>query len=888
MADRSQFGAATNSSPFTDEEQSLPDRFEDQVRQYPDRIAVRGREQIFTYDALNKYANRIARAILALRGTGQETIGLILEKDAAMMAALMGVLKTAKIYVPLDPADPQARLSSILGDAQVSLVLTDNSNAVAARQLTHGTGELLNIDEIDPNLSEGNIGLPISPASLAYIIYTSGSTGQPKGVVQSHCNVLHKVKTYTNSFQTSVDDRLILLPSGSTGQATYNIYGALLNGAALYPFNVKEEGFRGLATWMRREEITMYLSTASLFRCFVVSADAAERYPSLRLIMLAGDQVFKKDVDLFKHHFSPDCVMVNALASTEAGIVRQFFITRETPIDHSVVPVGFPMEDIEISLLDGDRPVVVGSPGEIVIKSLYLTPGYWGKPELTEQTLVSDPAGGNKRIFRTGDLGRMTADGCLEYLGRKDCQVKIRGYKVETAEVEAAFLELDQVKQAAVVTRQNNSGEWHLVAYVAGSGSQKTVTAEELRLLLSKKLPEYMLPARFVFLDALPLTASGKVDLQALPATGEAFSEKSRTFRAPRDPIASRLTVIWEDILDVRPIGLGDNFFDLGGHSLAAMQIFAEIEKAFGRNFAATTIFDAPTVEKLASLFRQTEYGASTPVLLQNGSAGAPFFCVPGPRQSAFGYFELARALGSGRPVYGLVGPAEGGSPSAGPAFHTPKELAAHYIGQIRSVQAKGPYLLGGHSAGGVIAFEIAQQLQAEGHRVGLLALFDTLFPGYLQSLPSRHTTRAWKQKAFYQVRRFLGLNLEEKLVFIRGVSRDLKSQSIQRTAGNKGDLIAWRSRDYAPQPYSDRVTLFRARDSKWSRPYLDPDLGWSNVAMGGIDIYEVPGDHITMFKKPEVWSLAEKLKTCLERAVTTGTVHASAPGPAACPSEAS
>ena len=893
-------------TPFTDVEQSICDRFEQQVGKYPDRIAVKTRDHAVSYEVFNRYANRIASALLSMRGASEETAGLFLEKNAGLAAACLGTLKAGRVYIALDRGHPRTRLSKMLDDAQVRVILTDSKNAAVARELAGRRREVLNIEELDPALSEENPGLAISPDRVAYIVYTSGSTGEPKGVIQTHRNVLHRTKRHTNGLKISADDRVTFLSSPGSGIATSDIYGALLNGAGLYPFNVKEEGFERLAAWVKREEITIYQSTVSLYRYFLGAVEGRQEYPSVRVIRLAGEPLHKKDVELFKLHFSTSCVFVNALASNEAGVVSQFVITKDTPIDSGTVPVGFAVDDTEVLLLDeAGQPVSAGSIGEIAIRSRYITPGYWRKPELTARVFLPDPESGDKRIFRTGDMGRMAPDGCLEYLGRRDLQVKIRGYTVEVAEIEGALLHLDEVKEAAVIARKNHAGENQLVAYVVARQTEHALTPEKLRIFLHDRLPEYMLPARFVFLESLPLKPNGKINLQALLEFAESSSEMPNEFVAPRDGIELRLVQIWEEVLGVHPVGVRDHFFELGGHSLTATRIFSEIEKSFTRKLSVTIIFETPTIEKLANILREESCATlSRVLLLQADGSERPFFCVPAPSSNVFTYVELARSLGSDRPVYGLQLPTEDAKTHIPQAFRSTEEMAADYVRQLRSVQPHGPYLLGGHSAGGVIAFEMAQQLQAAGEDVELLALFDSLYPGYLQLVPSRYAMHAWSQKVSYHLRRVMGLKFQDQPVHVWRICVDLKNAAkrkiwrfavrifrspgiAERAARSPGTRMGWRLRDYAPRPYPGRITLFKARDSG-PRPYLESDLSWSKVAKGGIDTYEIPGDHVTMLAKPQVESLARQLNACLKKAAVRKVVSESVPAPSMSPSEAS
>ncbi|MFQ5906232.1 MAG: AMP-binding protein, partial [bacterium] len=386
-------------------EQSIPDRFERQVDRYPDHIAVKTSSHELSYDALNKAANRVARAILEQTREGEEPIALLLEHGAPVITAILGVLKAAKIYVPLDPSYPRVRIAYMLEDSQAGLIVTDNKNFPLARELTSHALQALNVDEMDSGLSTENLGLFISPDTTAYILYTSGSTGQPKGVVQNHCNVLHQVRTYTNDFHICADDRQSLLISCSFAAAVKIVFSTLLNGAALFPFDLKEEGVANLANWLIQEEITIYFSVPTTFRRFVSTLTGEDKFPKLRLVSLGGEPVCKRHVDMYKKHFSSGCLLGNRLGSTETQSIRWYFMDKKTQINGNMVPVGYAIEDVEVVLLDdAGEDVGFNRVGEITVKSRYLSPGYWRRPDLTRAAFLPDPEGGDERVYRTGDL----------------------------------------------------------------------------------------------------------------------------------------------------------------------------------------------------------------------------------------------------------------------------------------------------------------------------------------------------------------------------------------------------------------------------------------------------------------------------------------------------
>jgi len=581
-------------------EQSIPDRFEQQVRKNGNRLAVKSQNHQFMYDELNKAANRVARTILNHSGEEPVPVALLFEQDTSLIAALLGALKSGNFYVPLDPAFPSSRTAFILKDSGVKLILTDRKNIPLAHELSQGICQVVNYNDIDPDISDVNLGLSISPDQYAWLLYTSGSTGQPKGVIQNHRNVLHFVMNYTNGIHICPDDRLSLLRHISIFGAVRDILGPLLNGATLLPFDVRNEGIAHLANWLIREGITISFFGSPLFRYFLDNLTGEKEFTALRLIRLGSDSVRKKDVENFKKHFPPHCLLVNGLSSTETGTVRRYFMDKDTECLTSTVPVGYAVEDAEVLLLDehGDE-VEAGQVGEIAVRSRYLALGYWKRPDLTEAAFMEDPEDGTRRIYRMGDVGRMSPDGQLEHLGRKDFQVKIRGYRIEVTEIEMALLNHDAVREAIVVAREDHAGEQRLLAYLVPTGCF-IPTVRELRSFLNERLPDYMIPSAIVILDTLPLTPNGKVDRRALPTPGGERPELETPFVAPRTPVEKALAQIWADVLSLDQVGIHDNFFELGGHSLLATQVISRVINAFNVKLPIKSLFESPTVADMA------------------------------------------------------------------------------------------------------------------------------------------------------------------------------------------------------------------------------------------------------------------------------------------------
>lgn len=595
--------------PFTqaEVEQSIPARFEQQVATYPDRMAVKGGTHALTYDELNKAANHVAHAILAQRGHNEEPIALLFKEGALVIAAILGVLKAGKMYVPLDATYPRTRTVSSLEDSGAGLLITHNQNLALARELAQGRVGLLNIDALDSSVSTENPHLPLSPQRLAYIMYTSGSTGQPKGVVETHRNVLHQIMRLTNAFHICMADRQTLLRSCSFNGSVRDIFSTLLNGASLHVLNLAEEGIGKLAAWLIQEEITIFRAVSSVYRHFVSTLTGEQRFPSLRLIYAGGEAVNRRDVELFQQHFPEGCMFVNGLATTETGTIRLFCIDTETRLTGGFAPVGYAVEDMEVLLRD-DEGLGVGCNeiGEIAVKSRYLSPGYWRRPDLTQAKFLPDPNGGAERLYLTGDLGRMLPDGCLEHLGRKDFQVKVRGHRIEVGEIETALLALDTIKEAVVVAREDRPDDKRLVAYLVPTHKPAPIV-NSLRRALSETLPDRMIPSAFVLLDALPLTPTGKVDRRALPAPGRTRPALDNPFVAPCTPVEKALADVWAEVLGVDQVSVLDNFLELGGDSLLAAKVVAWVRETFHVDVPPWALLEAPTMVDMVAVIVQSQ-----------------------------------------------------------------------------------------------------------------------------------------------------------------------------------------------------------------------------------------------------------------------------------------
>jgi amino acid adenylation domain-containing protein len=846
-------------------EQPITKRFEAQVRKHPTQIAIKTANREWSYAELNAKANQIAHSILELVGDREARIALLFAHDAPMIAGMLGVLKAGKTYVPLDPSYPVERLSQLMQDAQAVALVTNEKHLELARNLT-GVAEL-DIDALDSSVPGSDLNLKIDPRSLAYILYTSGSTGRPKGVMQNHRNVLHFIRAYTNNLHINAGDRLTLLSSYCFDAAVMDIYAALLNGATLYPIDIKEDGFKGLCETLRADQITIYHSTPTVYRHFVGEMKGRHELPGLRLVVLGGEEVTPSDVELYRENFGDDCLLVNGLGPTESTVSLQYFISRQTAISGQRVPVGYPVDDTDVFLISraGKRAEMYG---EIAIKSEHVALGYWHDAAATDAAFFGN--GSSARVYRSGDMGRRLPDGSIVFAGRKDLQVKIRGVRVEPGEIESALAKVPGVRECAIIATANGSGDRRLVAYVVPHPGQSLVTSD-LRSCLQEKLPEYLVPSAFVVLDELPLTASGKLNRRALPAPDISDRKSELTGAAPRTPTEKLLAGIWRDVLGVADIGIHENFFDLGGHSLLAVRLFAQVEKRFGRRWPLATLFQAPTIAQFASTIEKewSPKWSSLVAIKPNGSK-PPFFCVHGLGGNVLEFSDLARRLDDDQPFYGLQSQGLDGKQ---PLLASVQEMAVHYLKEMRELQPVGPYFLGGRSLGGTIAFEMARQLRADGHEVALLALLDT-YPAQ----PARFVRRLAGHATNLR-----GLSLSEKFGYIvqktRFVPRKIKGRvwraiydslqklgrTLPRALHRVTEFNSFAAHRYLPQTYDGHVTLFWACEDL--RASNDPVACWRALAVGGLEVQKIPGDHLNIIKEPHVAELANKLTDCLQRA---------------------
>ena len=865
--------------PFTraDIEQTVPSRFAQVVRSFPDRVALKGKGRQWTYRELDGRANWIAHAIREHARPGSGCVAFLVDHSPEMVIATLAVLKAGRTYLAIYPAMPGARQAEIVQDVAPELILTTAATESRARELAGGVCPVLCLDESDGGSADDGPDLEVLPQHPSTLFYTSGTTGQPKGVVKSHRAVLHRVWLAVQHDAITSADRLSLLTHCSFSASEADMFGALLNGATLCTFDFASEGLTTFREWVDAEQITLLHPPVLLFRRFLSTLTGPDLFPSVRLVALAGDAVLPADVEGWRQHFGRSCVLMHRFSISETALLCLARIERDAVHDPGLLLAGRPVEDKRLELVDeAGQVVAVGEVGELIVRSPYIAEGYWRNPKDAAPVFSADPDVPGQRIYRTGDLGRFLSDGRFVFLGRRDRQVKIRGFRVELAEIEATLTLHDGVREAAVVVNERVPNDKELVAYVVPAEPGPTVDA--LRDFLRTKLAPYMIPSGFVFLEELPVTPTGKIDRQALPRL-EGARHLTTSIAEPRNDIERQLVGIWQAVLAVDAVGTRDNFFDIGGHSLLAAQMFAQVEARLGVRLPLATLFQAPTIEGLAAVIgqRRTSEPWRSLVAIQPAGTRRPLFAVPGIGGNVIGYHDLSRLLGSDQPFYGLQ--SRGLSGTERPRTDI-TEMATAYLEEVRQVQPEGPYHLLGACMGAVVAYEMALQLHAAGHEVGLLVLVEPRSPfrtPRLEVLPRQTPTLRFIAKRLkLYTSNLTRLRGRQRFEYLHERVRVLTQVVVQRDLFRGGrshlnsgfvrqaNLAALRR--YQPPVYPGRVVLLLAEGRNVASGEEDPRLGWSRIAAGGVEAHSVPGDNSgLMLRRPNVEALAPLVKGYLD-----------------------
>ncbi|MBV9792200.1 MAG: amino acid adenylation domain-containing protein [Chloroflexi bacterium] len=928
-AERAQLQGWQGPISAADETRCAHELFAAQAARTPDAIAVafvgaNGETEQLSYAELDQRSNLLASELRRrLPANREHLIGLFLDRSPELIVAILGVLKAGAAYVPLDPTYPVERLRFMLSDADVAIVLTQPQLGEQLAALVPAQAQILTIDSEWPASDDAarDLQLAVTPDQLAYVIYTSGSTGRPKGVLVPHRGIGNLAQAQIAAFDVRPGSRVLQFAALSFDAAVSEIWMALLGGATLYlaPRELLLPG-PGLIDLFKQHAINIVTLPPSALAELPV-ADL----PDLRTLALAGEAA---SPELIARWSRDGRRMLNAYGPTETTVCATIAID---PGSQQRPPIGRPLANTQAYVLDAQlQPMPIGLPGELYVGGVGVARGYLKRPDLTAERFVPDPFASNpgSRLYRTGDLARWRPDGMLDYLGRRDEQVKLRGFRIEIGEIEAVLATHPAIRQCAVLAREIG-GNTRLVAYVTEeprtknleprmteqgnkeTKEQRTKNKEQdertnvstiippspvatgeggegLRNFLQDRLPAYMIPSAFVLLDALPVTPSGKLDRKALPEPGTSQALGADGVE-PRDRWELHLARLWQELLHSGPLSIHDNFFRRGGDSLLAARLVARIGQELGRQIPVARLIGAPTIAQIAALLRQqpTDQPWSPLVEIQPGADRPPLFCVHPIGGHVLCYVTLAQQIGPEQPVFGLQvrGLEDNQEPS-----RTIAEMAAEYLAALREVQPHGPYLLLGWSFGGVVAFEMAQQLLRDGEAIALLAIVDSSLDPPIKAAPTpaeEVLNLAWGMGGIFgkelgiTAEDLAGLDQAQQLQFLleraqsqEVVPADLGLDQLQRYLGVfRASIEAAHS--YVPRAYPQPMLLLQAEQADPERQaVLVAD--WHAVAAGGLSVERVPGNHYSMMRQPE--RMAELLRHEIERILAEDATISTSP----------
>jgi aspartate racemase len=850
-------------------ERCIHQLFEEQTARTPERIALVHKDRRITYAELNRRANRLADHLRGL-GIGPDIpVGIYLDRCPEMVVSILGVLKAGGAYLPLDPAYPAERIRFMLEDADAPVVITSEA---LVDHLPQSRSHRVCLERARPDIegmSEENPPANARPDQLANIIYTSGSTGLPKGVEVLHRGVVRLVME-TDYVRFDPEEVFLQLAPISFDASTFELWGALLHGGTCVLFPERVPSPPMLEEVIRKEGVSTLWLTSSLFNAVIDEAPGVLR--GVRQLLTGGEALsvshVRRALELL-----PETRLINGYGPTESTTFASCYeIPRSLPAELSSVPIGRPIANTRIYLLDSRmQPVPVGVSGELFIGGDGLARGYLNREPLTAERFVADPFSGDpsSRLYRTGDLARYLPDGNIEFLGRIDEQLKIRGFRIEPGEIESQITGFPGVRQAAVIAHESGPGERKLVAYVVADDPGAGATA--LRSHLGERLPGYMIPAAFAFLDALPLTPNGKLDRSRLPVLDQ-VSSMPDSDSAPRSSVEEWMVGTWKELLSMERVGIHDDFFVLGGHSLLAVKLMARIRERYQQDLPLAILFQARTIAQISKIvherFPLAPWSPLVPV--QPEGSKPPLFIVHAVGGNALSCEALSRYLGKDYPVYGLqaYGVIEGQEP-----LTCLKTMASNYMEAVRGVQPHGPYYLGGISFGGIVAYEMAVQLHAIGEKVAMVFIGDTWV------LNGPHFKK-WR----YRISRFaypFALSPSKIMeLFVRKLSGKRLVHAPKQREHFANELHrrmveAHRQAmdDYMPEEYPGRVVLFRGTDFDLHKCRLEHYFGgaemcWRHLAKGGVDLHWLPGDHHTIFYREDAVVFAAHVRECMDRAI--------------------
>jgi amino acid adenylation domain-containing protein len=844
-------------------------QFLEWAEQKPEMVVISHGTRQVTYGELAEKAKALARYIHSDNLHKGDAIAIVGSRSFGTITSMLAVLMAGRVFVTIDSALPVSRQRLIAKEASVKVLLSCSGKSSSLKEWIREEPELkfMSVDSetgsvrgADHQLTADANDLPdIEGNDLAYIFFTSGSTGTPKGILGTHKGLSHFVNWQRNKFAVGVEDRVSQLTNLGFDVIMRDIFLPLTSGARICM--PEENDLLNPLAWLAKEQISVAHTTPSLLQSWLSTVKLPIDLRALRWLFVAGEPLTEALICKWRRFFPEHGQIVNLYGPTETTLAKCFYpIPRQ--ISPGIQPVGYPLPETQALILGQDgRLCGIGERGEIVLRTPFRTRGYINLPDETQQRFRKNPFRDDDTdlLYFTGDLGRYRPDGLLEISGRADDQVKIRGVRIEPAEVMASLARHEAVENCYVMATKNKDGQAELVAYVVLKPHKPTESGQ-FRAYLSSQLPTPFIPSTFVFVEHLPRLPNGKVNRKALPAPEQSRRKSTvMAFSAPRNEIEHKLADIWQDLLNLKHIGIQVNFFDLGGHSLLAVRMLVEINKLFNIDLPLGAVYQYPTIKQLSAAIssdtRRSSWYSLVPI--QTQGSRPPLFAI-----HTITLQDLPRHLGKDQPLYFLrygMAAELNDHPIKLPAL---EELASHYIKELQQVQPEGPYYLAGFSFGGVIAYEMARQLQANGHKVNLVALLDTYLDWEKQWLPlHRIVYKFFRQSP----RRLLALakNKITDLATLYKYGTDFWPH-IYTQAPN----LSCRD-SYQPQSYAGRVILFQA--SVWETlffSYVPPEQAWKKLMNDRLDILQISGSHFEIFNEPHVKVLSEKIITCMDKAI--------------------
>lgn len=847
------------------------------AQEHANSIAVEFEGRSLTYAELHARANQLAR-VLRRQGVQREVlVGVCMERSLEMEIALLGILKAGGAYLPLDVSFGTGRIQYVLEESGAKVLITQES---LLNLMPRTQAEILCLDpswDLIRDESDEPVPSEVGPSNLAYVIYTSGSTGKPKGVQIEHRNLANLLCSMREEPGIGSDDILLSITTISFDLSVPDIFLPLLAGARLVIAS-REATFDGklLRSLLASSKATFMQATPTTWQLLLESGWTGDR----KLKAIVGGEAVSAEL---ARKLAASCGSVwNMYGPTETTVWSSGY--RVEGRDERNVSIGKAIANTSLYVLGPNRePLPHGTEGELYIGGDGLARGYFNRPELTAEKFVPDPFSSRPgaRMYRTGDVARFRPDGNLEYLGRVDHQVKVRGFRIELGEIEAVLEQHPAVQKAVASARDDDFGGKYLVGYFIPKPG-KAFSQSELREHLRKQLSDYMVPPALVALREFPLSANGKVDRKALPAPQAGDYHREREYVAPRDKVEKKLVLLWEQVLGIKPVGVKDGFFDLGGKSLQAARLFTQIMSSFGKDLPLTTLIHAPTVELLANEIRPLAKRANYPTLVPMKQTGTrpPFFCVHGGAGSSLFMHRLAARMDADQPFYGIEPEGMDGREFK---HTTLEQIAAHYLSEIRKVQPKGPYCFGGYCFGGIVAYEMAQQLLRQGEPAALVVQFTAELrfhrkvpappkPKPPSNATGKRLTTLLKNpvRAIYRIS---AVKLVKQWGKIAPRFYPVWFKLGVRIPARMRTLYVWRTliraeRNYVPKPYPGLVVMFHGSDYQ-----DDPNLGWDGLAEGiehhiiGNSSQDARRD---LMNEPWVGQTARELCDCIKRAYDT------------------